>query len=126
MMMSTNTILLVEDDLNLRNSFTLILQRAGYLVNPTDCAHKMTEMLRYGTYHLVIADLNMPETRELVIPTVLGTYPYLSLVVLTDQPAGELGKDDLFLSAYYLVKPVAPERLLDCIGMVLGTDHRIQ
>ena len=127
MTMSSNSILLVEDDINLRNSFTLILQRAGYFVTPLDCIYKVVELIQYGRYQLVITDLNMPETKEMLIPTILSSYPYMSLVILTDQPAAELEKNDILLSAYYLVKPVAPERLLDCIGMAMGeSNHPIQ
>lgn len=125
--MGIYSILLVEDDINLRISFTLILQRAGYTVTPTDCADKVTDLIRYGRYQLVIADLNTPETKETVIPIVLGSYPYLSLVMLTDQPSVEGAESDRLLSAYYLVKPVAPERLLECIMTVIGKrTHSIQ
>jgi DNA-binding NtrC family response regulator len=118
--MSTGLIILVEEDANLRQSITLILQRAGYLVTATNCVHKAMDIIHSGRYQLIISDLNQPDTKNVLLPKVLCIYPYLSIVILTDQSISELEKEDKLLSAQYLVKPVAPERLLDCVGAILG------
>jgi len=118
--MSPKFIILVEDDMNLRHSFALILQRVGYFVTATDSVNSAMDMIQSGKYHLIIVDVNMPETRNVLIPNVLGIYPYLSIVILTDQSIYELEKEDKLLSAHYLIKPVAPERLLDSVRQILG------
>ena len=118
--MSDKLIILVEDDLNLRQSIALILQRAGYLVTATDCVHKAMDIIQSGKYHLIISDINLPETRNVLLSKVFAIYPYMSIVILTDQSISEKEKQDQRLSAHYLVKPIAPERLLDCVGMILG------
>jgi DNA-binding NtrC family response regulator len=118
--MSPKLIILVEDDINLRQSIALILQRAGYLVTVTDCAYKAMDIIQSGKYQLIISDINMPETRNVLLPKVLGIYPYMSIVILTDQSISEIEKEDKLLSAQYLVKPIAPERLLDCVRTILG------
>ena len=121
--MSPKLIILVEDDVNLRQSIALILQRAGYLVTATDCVFKAMDIIHSGKYHLIISDINMPETKNVLLPKVLAVYPYMSIVVLTDQSISELEKEDKLLSAHYLVKPIAPERLLDCVGTILGKNN---
>jgi DNA-binding NtrC family response regulator len=121
--MSPKFIVLVEDDLNLRQSIALILLRAGYFVTATDCVFKAMNIIQSGNYYLVISDINIPETRNVLLPQVLGMYPHLSIVILTDQSATEIDKDDKLLSAYYLIKPIAPERLLDCVGTIMGKNH---
>lgn len=118
--MSTELIILVEDDANLRQSISLILQRAGYLVTATDCVYKAMDIIQSGKYHLIISDSNLPETRNVLLPKVPGFYPYLSIVILTDQSISEIEKENKRLSAHYLVKPIAPEHLLDCVGTILG------
>jgi DNA-binding NtrC family response regulator len=118
--MSPKLIILVEDDVNLRQSIALILQRAGYLVTATDCIYKAIDIIQSRAYNLIISDINIPETRNVLLPKVLGIYPYLSIVILTDQSISEMEKEDKLLSAHYLVKPIAPERLLDCVGTILG------
>ena len=122
--MSLKSIILIEDDLNLRQSITLILQRAGYFVTATDCVSKAINIIQPGNYQLMIADINMPETRNVLLPKVLGMYPYLSLVILTDQSSSEIDKGDKLLSAQYLIKPIAPERLLDCVGTLIGKTNQ--
>jgi DNA-binding NtrC family response regulator len=118
--MPTNLILVVADDINLRQSIALILQRAGYLVTTTDRACDAMDRIQSGKYQLVCMDINMPETNLVLLPKVLSIYPYISIVILTDQPLSEAEKENKLLSAHYLVKPIAPERLLDCVGTILG------
>ncbi len=128
--MRPKLIVLIEDDVNLRHSIALILQRAGYLVNATDCVYKALDLLHSGTYQLVISDINIPETAKVLIPKVLATYPQVSIVILTDQSTHESEREGRLLSAHYLVKPVAPERLLDSVGSLLGRlnkpDHQVE
>jgi DNA-binding response OmpR family regulator len=118
--MSPKLIILVEDDLNLRQSIALILLRAGYFVTATDCVFKAMDIIQSGNYRLIIADVNIPETRDVLISKVLGIYPNLSIVILTDQSSSEIEKEGKLLSAHYLIKPIAPERLLDCVGTIIG------
>jgi DNA-binding NtrC family response regulator len=120
MTMSPKFIILVEDDVNLRQSIALMLQRAGYLVTATDCVFKAMDFIQSKKYNLLISDTNMPETRKVLLPKVLGIYPYLSIVILTDQALYDSEGEDILLSAQYLIKPIAPERLLDCVGTILG------
>ncbi len=118
--MSPKLIVLVEDDLNLRQSIALILQRAGYFVTATDCIYKAMNIIEAGNYHLIITDINMPGTRNELLPKVLVNHPNLSIVILTDQSLMENEKEDKLLSAHYLMKPIAPERLLDCVVTIVG------
>jgi DNA-binding response OmpR family regulator len=117
--MSPKLILLVEDDQNLRQSITLILQRAGYLVTETDCAYKAMDLIQSGKYNLVITDINIPEVNNIFLPRILGIFPYVSIIILTDQLSNESGGVGRILSGHYLVKPIAPERLLDCVNSIL-------
>ena len=117
--MSPKIILLVEDDQNLRQSITLILQRAGYLVTETDCAYKAMDLIQSRKYNLVITDINIPDITNIFLPRVLGIFPYVSIVILTDQLMHESGGDGRILSGHYLVKPIAPERLLDYVNTIL-------
>jgi DNA-binding NtrC family response regulator len=120
MTMTPKLIILVEDDLNLRQSIALVLQSAGYLVTATDCIYKAMDFINSRKYDLIISDNNISETRKVLLPKILGIYPYLSIVILTDQSSSDVEKGERLLSAHYLVKPIAPERLLDCVGTILG------
>jgi DNA-binding NtrC family response regulator len=123
--MRPKRIMLIEDDVNLCQSLKLILQRAGYFVTSTDCVTTAINIIQNGNYYLVIADINMPETNNLLLPRVLGSYPHLSIVILTDQSVLEIEKGNMHLSAHYLLKPIAPERLIDCVGTLIGKNNHI-
>jgi len=123
--MDQKLIILVEDDLNLRQSIALILQRDGYLVTATDCVYKALDIIQSGNCQLLISDFNMPETKKVLLPKVHENYPNLFNVILTDQSLPEIDKEDKQLRDQYLIKPIAPERLLDCVGKILVQKENI-
>jgi len=118
--MPLKLILVVENDVNLRQSIALILQRAGYLVTTTDRACEALERIQGGKYRLVILDFNMPETSLVLLPKIISFYPHLSTLILTDQSFSEVERENKLLSAHYLIKPIAPERLLDSVEAIIG------
>jgi DNA-binding NtrC family response regulator len=114
--------MLIEDDPNLCQSITLILQRAGYLVVATDSVPIAVNMIENGHYNLVLADLNIPGVDVSLIPIVLKSQPALAVVILTDHPATEAEKEDKLRGVHYLFTPVAPERMLDFVQMTLNVN----
>jgi two-component SAPR family response regulator len=44
-------------------------------------------------------------------------------VILTDQSLAEIDKDYKLRSAHYVIKPVAPERLLDYVETIIGKNN---
>ena len=72
---------------------------------------------------MLITDINMPDARNILIPKILGTHPFLSIVILTDQSLSEIDKENKLLSAHYVIKPVAPERLLDYVETIIGKNN---
>lgn len=118
--MSPKSILLVENDENLRQSIALILQRAGYRVSATDCANPALEILKSKVYHLLITDVNSLETNKVLMPRIIEFFPHLPLVILTDRPFTEAEAVNWQSRAHYLIKPVEPERLLASVHTLLG------
>ncbi len=119
--MSSKLIIVIENDNNLRQSLALVLQRAGYFVTATDCAFHAMDLLQSGRYQLVITDVNIPETQQVLLPQLMNKYPNMPVVVMTDHPIAETEKEDGQLVTHYLIKPIAPERLVDCVGTLIGT-----
>jgi two-component system nitrogen regulation response regulator NtrX len=121
--MIPKSIMLFEDDLNLRQSIALILQRVGYTVSATDCVDKALQMLRGEDYQLLISDTNLPETNSELLPKVLQVFPNLPIVILTDQTHAEAERQSRQFCAFFLVKPVAPEKLLDYVDWILRSKN---
>ena len=67
----------------------------------------------------------MPETKKVLLSKVLDIAPYLSIVILTDQSLSQVDKEGKLLKIQYLIKPIAPERLLDCVGMILNQEENL-
>ncbi len=118
--MGHKLVLLVEDDMNLRQSILLILQRAGLLITATDDVCEALEILRSGKYQLVISDLDVPGAPNVLLPKIQGNHPSLPVLILTDQSIAEIKKEGKSIHAHYLNKPVDPECILDCVDDILG------
>ncbi len=121
--MSLKLIILIENDRNLRHSIALILQRAGYMVTATDCVYKAMDLLSSSHCQLLISDFNIPETRDILLPNVPRIYPQLPIVILTDQSSLEVERQSKLTRAHFLLKPVAPEQLIDSVGSIIGNSN---
>jgi DNA-binding NtrC family response regulator len=119
LLMNKPSIVLYKADKNLRLSIALILERAGYHIVKTDNISKVLELIKSRSYPLVISDLDMPETRSILLPKIQDFDEPISAVIFTDQAVSKLDQDDEFSNIHYLEKPVAPERLLDFIREVI-------
>ncbi|HSB65275.1 MAG TPA: response regulator [Anaerolineales bacterium] len=117
--MRHNSIILIENDVNLRQSIVLILQRAGYSVIATDCVYTALEILKRRTCHLLVCDVSITETEKVLNPEMMEIYPHLPLIILTDESIAEVERDKLLFNAHYITKPIAPESLLDYVSAIL-------
>ncbi len=121
--MSLKSIMLVEYDINLRQSIVLILQRAGYYVTSTDHVDGALDLLRHGSFHLLISDISLPVSIDSWLSQVVTLHPNMPIIILTDQSSAEVERQKKQFSAHYLIKPVAPEHLLDYVGSILGKNN---
>ena len=115
------SILIVDDDQNMRRSLTLILRRAGYLVAACGQACEALQHLQGGAYNLIIMDITTPENRLTLLPAILCMYPHLSVLVFTafwsPETALEIGKLGV---QGHLEKPVMPGQLLEHVETILA------
>jgi two-component system phosphoglycerate transport system response regulator PgtA len=115
------SVLIVDDDQNLRRSLSLMLRRAGYLAAACGQACEALQQLQSGSYNLIIMDITSPENRLTLLPAILCMYPHLSVLVFTalwsPETALEIGR--LGVQAH-LEKPVTPGQLLDCVEVILA------
>jgi len=117
------TILLVEDDDDLRRVTRRILQNRGFTI--LEARHGGDALLlseRYtGDIHMVLTDVVMPQMngRELS-HRLRSARPDLSVVYMSGYPDGVAVEQGLIdVDARFLPKPFTPQELLDCIRHVL-------
>jgi two-component system, cell cycle sensor histidine kinase and response regulator CckA len=117
------TILLVEDDDDLRRVTRRILQNRGYTI--LEARHGGDALLlseRYtGDIDMLLTDVVMPQMngRELS-HKVRSLRPEMSVVYMSGYPDGAAVEQGLIdIQAKFLAKPFTPQELLDCIRLVL-------
>jgi signal transduction histidine kinase len=113
------TILLVDDDLQLRTVFGLALRKSGYHVLEADSGVSGLEMARHHLPDLILSDINMPGGDGSSLLRDIRMDPKLKsrqVVLITGRPdmvtsrkGMEAGADD------FLMKPVSFEALLGCV-----------
>ena len=116
------SVLIVDEDQNLRHSLVLILKRAGYQAVAVGQACEALEVLRTGNYNLIILDIATAENRLTLLPAILCIYPHLSVLVFTAHWSPETAQEIEKMGVQaHLEKPVTPGQLLDCVETVLST-----
>lgn len=116
----TDTLLVVEDDREIRDLLRRYLERAGYQVHTTGSGADAIQMLAAGGLGLVVLDLGLPDVDGLDVLAAAREHDGVPVVVLTarggleDRIRGlERGADD------YLPKPFSPTELVLRVQAVL-------
>jgi len=118
----TAHILVVEDDLDLREALTDTLELAGYQISEADCGEKALDVLALKTFDLVVSDVNMPgiDGHEL-LARINSLYPFIPVILATAYGNVERAVDAMRVGAVdYLIKPFKPEVLVETVGKYLS------
>jgi DNA-binding response OmpR family regulator len=124
----SGSILVVDDEQNLRNTLAFILKRAGYYVTTTESAREALSVLETGSFDLMILDLKMPDVDGLtLLKTIREQHPHLPVFILTAYGSMDSAIDALRLEARdYLKKPIDPAQLLERIQKTLNEEQNHQ
>ena len=106
-------ILVVDDELIVRESLVGWMKRAGHNVDAAPGGHQALEMIGRNDYDLVFLDIWMPDLRGLdALKNIKMLYPHILVVMITAYATVETaieamknGADD------FLIKPFEPEQL---------------
>jgi DNA-binding response OmpR family regulator len=118
------TILVVDDEANLRRTLALILERAGYKVTgaaSTNQAHQALQAAAsspagtpVGPFNLVFLDLQMAGEDGLVLlPELRQEYPDMPVIILTAHATLNSAIEAIRQGARdYLIKPIEPDEIV--------------
>jgi DNA-binding response OmpR family regulator len=125
-MTSAYTILIIDDEPNLRRSLAMILQRAGYSITCAESAEQVHQYLQAGAYDLVFLDLKMPDINGLqLLPEIRRQYPEMPVLILTAHATLDSAIEAVRKGARdYLLKPINPEQILKRVGEVLAEQQQ--
>ncbi|SNB45839.1 sigma-54 dependent transcriptional regulator [Geobacter sp. DSM 9736] len=106
-------ILIVDDELSMREFLGILLQREGYRTSEADTAEVALSMLEKNDYDLVISDVSMPGLGGLVLlERIKQLTPETSVLMVTAFSTAEQAVEAMKLGAYdYIAKPFRVEEI---------------
>jgi DNA-binding NtrC family response regulator len=126
--MHCKSILVIDDDDNVRASLAAILSQAGYRVVTAGLVCDAIESLVGNQIDLVLLDLKLPDMEGLALLANLRiVFPKLPVLILTGHPAmGFIDGAERFGAQGYFLKPVDPGQLLACVKEILSAAEASQ
>jgi len=114
-------ILIIDDEKNIRDIFTLLMQEKGYLTETADGGRDGLAKVRTFAPDVVLLDMNLPDISGLEVLDGLRRYPAgLRIIIITAFGTIRNAVEATKLGAYaYLEKPVDNEELLLLIDRAL-------
>jgi two-component system chemotaxis response regulator CheY len=113
-------VLVVDDDIDVRWTVAEVLRSAGFTVAEAEDGEIALDMLRTGSYRMILLDLRMPRRDGVSLIEAVGEAPPVivhSAYMLEASDRERLGSRVVD----YLHKPVSPQKLLRAVEAVLGT-----
>ena len=125
LMTQLETILVVDDQLVVREVVRKILVRAGFcvLVADSGLAAIQAERITQGTIHLLLSDVMMPGMAGPVVAHLLKKHrPEMRVMLMSGLPDGEMS----FLDHgwHFIQKPFLPSELVEKVHEVLRAPER--
>jgi DNA-binding NtrC family response regulator len=116
--MERKSILIVDDDPGILNSFKEILEPQGYHVDTAQTGSEALEKCKVQLYNMAIIDINLPDTEGTeLLPKIHGMLPKARKIILTGYPTLENAVDSVNRQAdAYIIKPVNPKDFLKVIA----------
>ena len=112
------TILVVDDDKNIRDLLALHLTTAGYEVQVAEDAIKAGYAVLRSRPDLIISDVNMPHMTGFEFIAALKSDPLLTsipVIFLTSEEEGDIQGKELG-AVGYVTKPIRADRLLSLVA----------
>ncbi len=123
------SILIVEDDENIRELSDYILSQAGYQVFKANNGRDALDMMRQQRFNLILLDVHMPIMSGLdVLRSVARPgVPMLPVLMVTANRNIDTVNEAMLLGCVgYVVKPFTPEGLLDRVRLALTAKPKSQ
>ncbi|MCI0491297.1 MAG: response regulator [Blastocatellia bacterium] len=118
-------ILIVDDDIQVREVLKILLSMAGYTVREATTARKAIESYKQQPSDLIITDILMPDKDGLeLIREVRRIHPDAKIIAMSG--GGQIGSEEYlswakkFGAKYHLSKPIPRKELLKAVETVLN------
>jgi two-component system, OmpR family, alkaline phosphatase synthesis response regulator PhoP len=121
-------ILIIDDELTLRQTLARILQHAGFEVTTAENGEQGLAFLETTNFDLIYLDIRMPGlSGSEMLKLVHGRYPTIPVVLFTAQPDLSSAVEALRSGATdYLVKPLKPDVIIERTKAILVVRQKEQ
>lgn len=111
------SILIVEDDANIRETLSTILQQKGYNTDTAKNGKEAIQKSKAKFFNLALLDIKLPDIEGTKLLTKIHEkHPKTVKIMITGYPSLENAVEALNLGAEaYIIKPVKPQKLLALI-----------
>ncbi len=106
-------VLIVDDEKDFVQMFSLRLQAEGEKVSTAYSGKEALEVLAHGSIDVVILDIRMPDMDGIdTLKQIKSTYPLVEVILLTGHGSTETAVEGMKLGAFdYLMKPAEFEEI---------------
>jgi len=118
-------IAVVDDDMSIRNATQDLLRAAGYATATFSNATSFLGSSVRAEVACLVADMRMPGMTGLKLHELLGASGVgIPTIIITAHP-GELSPERVLQAGVtcFLIKPFAPDELLECVRKALARAH---
>ncbi|MBW2612740.1 MAG: response regulator [Deltaproteobacteria bacterium] len=124
----TPKILVVDDEMRIREGCQEILNQEGFEVSTADSGKKGLEMIAREHFDIVLLDLMMPEISGLdVLPEVKSSHPDTVVIVITGYATIEHSIEAMKAGAFdFIPKPFSPEQLKVVVSKAIEYTRALQ
>jgi DNA-binding response OmpR family regulator len=121
-------ILIIDDELVLRQTLARILQHAGFEVTTAESGEQGLAFLETTAFDLIYLDIRMPGLAgPEVLKLIHGNHPNIPVVLFTAQPDLNSALDALRNGATdYLLKPLKPDAIIERTRAILAVQQKEQ
>jgi len=122
------TILIVDDEKNIRKGLRTVLQRDGHTVRDASTAEEALQLLNSNFYEAAIVDICMPGmTGTELLQQVNANWPHVSVILLTGNGTLDSAIAAVKAGAHdYLLKPASPASIRQALARALAQSRRDQ
>lgn len=119
-------ILIIDDEVGLRQTMARILVRAGFKVTTAASGKESLALFNESAFDLVYLDIRMPDMNGLdVLQTIHAKSPETPVILFTAQPDLHSAVEALRRGAIdYLMKPLKPETVITRTQNVISEQHK--
>jgi two-component system, NtrC family, response regulator PilR len=114
-------ILVVDDELSMREFLSILLEREGYYVTVAGSAQEAMRIMESALFDLVLSDVNMPGLSGIkLLASIKEKSPETAVLMLTAFSAADQAVEAMKLGAYdYICKPFKNEEIKQLIRNAL-------